>query len=108
MIENLLYAKLPPYLKVSLNLAYLENGTYDQMVAHLEKELELSGLENDGEPTIPIMTAVPPNNNQQNTEQTKVLCHYCKKPGHVDRECRKKMRKEPEQRNDPSIQNTKH
>ena len=108
MIENLLYAKLPPHLKSSLNLAYLENGTYDQIVAHLEKELELSGLENDGELTIPIMTAVPPNDNQQNTEQTKVLCHYCKKPGHVDRECRKKMRKEPEQRNDPSIQNRKH
>ena len=43
----------------SLNLAFLENGTYDQFVAHLEKELELSGLENDGELTIPIMTAVP-------------------------------------------------
>ena len=35
MIDNLLYAKLPPHLKRSLNLAYLENGTYDQIVAHL-------------------------------------------------------------------------
>ena len=48
MIDSLLYAKLPPQLKRSLNLAYLENGTYDQIVAHLERELELSGLENDG------------------------------------------------------------
>ena len=79
MIDSLLYAKLPPHLKVSRNLAYLENGTYGQIVAHLEKELELSGLENDGELTIPIMTVVPPNDNQQNTEQTKVLCHYYKK-----------------------------
>ena len=107
MIDNLFYAKLPPHLKRSLNLAYLENGTYDQIVAHLERELELSGLENDGELTIPTMTAIPPNDSQQNTEQTKVVCHYCKKPGHVIRDCRKRMRKEQEQRNDPSNQNIK-
>ena len=104
MIDSLLYAKLPPRLKRSLKLAYLENGTCDQIVAHLERELELSGLENYGELTIPTMTAVPPNDNQQNTEQTKVVCHYCKKPGHVIRDCRKRMGKEQEQRNDPSNQ----
>ena len=79
MIDSLLYAKLPPHLKRSLNLAHLENGTYDQIVAHLERELELSGLENDGELTIPTMTTVPLNDIQQNTEQTKVICYYCKK-----------------------------
>ena len=51
------------------------------------------------------MTAVPPNENQQNTEQTKVICHGCKKPGHVVRDCRKRMRNEQEQRNDPWNQN---
>ena len=107
MIDSLLYAKLPPHLKRSLNLAYLENGTYDQIVTHLERELELSGLENDGELTIPTMTAVPPNDNQQNTEQTKLVCHYCKKPGHVIRDCRKRIRKEQEQRNNPSTQKMK-
>ena len=107
MIDSLLDAKLPPHLKRSLNLAYLENSTYDQNYEHLEGELELSGLEDDGELTIPTMKAVPPNDNQQNTEQTKIVCHYCKKPGHVIRECRKRMKKEQEQRNDPSIQNTK-
>ena len=94
MIDSLHYAKLPPHLKRSLNLAYLENGTYDQIVAHLERELELSGLENEGELTLLTMTAVPPNVNQQNTEQTKVVCHYCKKPGHVIRDCRKRMRRD--------------
>ena len=59
MIDSLLYAKLPPHLKRSLNLAYLENGTYGQIVAHLERKIELSGLEKDGEQTIPTMTAVP-------------------------------------------------
>ena len=52
------------------------------------------------------MTAVPPNDNQQNTEQAKIVFHYCKKLGHVIRDCRKWMRKEQEQGNDPSIQNT--
>ena len=107
MIDSLLYAKLPPHLKRSLNLAHLENGTYDQRVAHLERELELSGLENDGELTIPTMTTVLLNDNQQNTEQTKIVCHYCKKPGHVIRDCRKRIRKEQEQRNDPSTQKMK-
>ena len=79
MIDSLLYAKLPPHLKRSLNLAYLEKSTYNQIVAHLEKELELRGLENDGELTIPTMTGVPQNDNQQNTEQAKIVCHYCKK-----------------------------
>ena len=107
MIDSLFYAKLPPHLKRSLNLAYLENGTYDQIIAHLERELELSGLENDGELTIPTMTAVPPNDNQQKTEQTKLVCNYCKKPAHVIRDCRKRMRKEQEQKNDPSTQKMK-
>ena len=94
-------------MKRSLNLAYLENGNYDQIVAHLDRELELSGLQNDGELTIPTMTAGPPNDNQQNSEKAKIICHYCIKPGHVIRDCRKRMTKEQKQRNDPSIQNTK-
>ena len=53
------------------------------------------------------MTAVPPNDNQHNTEQGKIVCHYCKKLGHVIRDCRKRMRKEQGQGNDPSIQNMK-
>ena len=60
MIDNLFYAKLPPHLKRSLNLAYLQNGTYDKFDAHFERECELSGLENDGELAIPTMTTVPP------------------------------------------------
>ena len=107
MIDSLLYAKMPLHLKQSLNLAYLENVTHDQIVAHLERELEGSGLENDGELKITTMTAVPPNDKQQNTEKAKIICHSCEKPGHVIRDCRKRLRKEQEQKSDPLIQNTK-
>ena len=44
MIDSLLYAKLPPKLKRSVNMARLENGSYDEIVAHLERELELNAL----------------------------------------------------------------
>ena len=58
MIESLLYAKLLLHLKQSLNLAYRENCRYNQIVAHLKKELELGGLENDGELILPTKAAV--------------------------------------------------
>ena len=39
MIDSLLYAKLPPKVKRSVNMARLENGTNEEIVAHLEREL---------------------------------------------------------------------
>ena len=47
MIDSLLYAILPTHFKQSINLAHLENGTDDQIVANLEQKLELSGLGTD-------------------------------------------------------------
>ena len=44
MIDRLLYATLP-ILKRSVNMARLENGTYEETVAHLKGELELIVLE---------------------------------------------------------------
>ena len=44
MIDSLLYAKLPPKLKRSVNMARLENGSYEENMAHLERELELKAL----------------------------------------------------------------
>ena len=45
IIEQFIYAKMPPHLKKSINQAHLENGTYQQIVKHLERELELNSLE---------------------------------------------------------------
>ena len=45
IIEQFIYAKMPPHLKKSINQAHLENGTYEQIVTHLERELELNSLD---------------------------------------------------------------
>ena len=77
IIEQFIYAKMPPHLKKSKNQAHLENGTYEQIVTHLEKELELNGLEAPDE--LQINTV---GHNTANTDRTKPTRHYCKKPGH--------------------------
>ena len=120
MIENLLYAKMPPHLKKSINQAYLENGTYDQIVKHLEREMELNGLEAD-EPL--VKTQMTATKKEQNAEKTnkkqnekaktqtpktvpnKTLkndqCRYCKETGHMMAECpklakRRKLEEDPD------------
>ena len=45
IIEQFVYAKIPPHLKKLMNQAHLENGSYEQFATYLEKELELNGLE---------------------------------------------------------------
>ena len=45
IIHQFIYAIMPPHLKKSINQAHLENGTYEQIVTHLLKELELKSLE---------------------------------------------------------------
>ena len=42
IIEQFIYAKMPPHLTKSINPAHLENGTFEQIVSHLERELELN------------------------------------------------------------------
>ena len=56
IIEQFIYAKMPPHLKKSINQAHLENGTYEQIVTHLERELELNSLEYPDETQIITVT----------------------------------------------------
>ena len=103
--DSLLYAKLPPHMERSLNLIYLENGSYDQTIARLEGELVLSGLENDGKLSKPTMTATAPNGNPQ-LNILKKFAITVKKPGHVLRDIRdfrKRMKKQQEQTNNLSF-----
>ena len=45
IFQQFQHAKMPPHLKKSINQAHLENSTNEKNVSHLEKELELNGLE---------------------------------------------------------------
>ena len=54
IIEQFISAKMPSDLKKSINQAHLENGTNDQIVSHLGRELELKSLEAPDE--MPINT----------------------------------------------------
>ena len=95
IIEQIIYAKMPPHLKKSINQAHLENGTYEQIVTHLERELELNGLEAPDELPINNVSQQPTNTN---ADRPKPTCHHCKKPRHYRNYCRllKKQREQTE------------
>ena len=105
IIEQFIYAKTPPQLKKSINQAHLENGTYEQIVTHLERELELNGLEAPDELPINNVSQQPTNTN---ADRPKPTCHHCKKPGHYRNQCRllKKQREQTENnQNNPRNKN---
>ena len=76
IIEHIIYAKKPPHLMKPINEAHLENGTYEQNVSHLGRELERNGSEAPDEMPINTVTQQPP---QQNADKPKPTCHHCKK-----------------------------
>ena len=67
---------MPPHPKKSINQAHFENGTYEQIVTHLERELELNGLEAPDELPINNVRQQPTNTN---VHRPKPMCHHCKK-----------------------------
>ena len=85
IIEQFIYAIMPPHLKKSIKQAHLENGTYEQIVTHLEKELELNGLEAPDELQ---MNTVSHKTANTNADEPKPTCHYFQKPGHYRNQCR--------------------
>ena len=97
MIDSLLYAKLPPKLKRSVNMARLENGTYEEIVAHLERELELNALEESDD--LPMATMASASTNQSNLLSNGIntnkdaQCSYCKATGHFYKSCPKLKKK---------------
>ena len=102
IIEQFIYAKMPPHLKKSINQAHLENGTYEQIVSHLERELELNGLEAPDEMPINTVTQQAP---QQNSNKPRPTCHRCKKPGHYQNQCRQLKREKDQTRNNTNSAN---
>ena len=109
IIEQFIYAKMPPYLKNSINQAHLENGTYEQIVTHLERELEPNNLEYPDETQMNTVThkqqieGNPDNagningdtndsnpNNHKNDRNSRTLyppCETCGKTNHSTERC---------------------
>ena len=95
MIDSLLYAKLPPKLKRSVNMARLENGSYGEIVAHLERELELNALEESDDLPMATMTlSTTKSKTPLSTGQmSDIACNYCKEKGHMVKDCEKLKKK---------------
>ena len=80
----------------------MENVTYEQIMLHLERELELNGLEVPDELPINTVTQQAP---QQNSDKPKPTCHHCKKPGHYQNQCRQLKREKDQARNSTNSAN---
>ena len=107
MIDSLLYAKLPPKLKRSVNMARLENGSYDEIVAHLERELELNALEESDDLPMATMTSssAKPKTPLSTGQMSDITCNYCKEKGHMVKDCEKlKKKKEKDAQQGKSTQ----
>ena len=95
-IEQFIYAKMPPHLKKTINQAHLEKTTNEQIVSHLERELELKGLEAPDEMPINTVTQQAP---QKNSNKPRPTCQHCKKPSHYKNQCRQLKREKDQTRN---------
>ena len=100
-IETSFYAKRPAHLKRVLNQARLETESYDLMVQHLEREMELNGLLAPSETNITGVhqievqeTPQPPTNPPKPPKPPKPAypCFGCGHSGHVIKNCRKTAR----------------
>ena len=94
-IETSFYAKMPTHLKRVLNQARLETESYDLMVQHLQRELELNGLMAPNETNIAGVHQIEVHDKPQpttNPPKPAGPCFGCGHSGHVIKNCRKTAR----------------
>ena len=79
-------------------MARLENGTYEEIVAHLERELELNALEESDD--LPMATMTLASTNQSNLLSNGIntnkdaQCSYCKATGIITKTVLSSRKKE--------------
>ena len=78
-IEQFIYHKMLPLLKIATNQAHLEIGTNQPIVTHLEMEVELNGLEVHDELQINTVSQLATNTN---ADRPNPKFHHCEKPAH--------------------------
>ena len=107
-IETSFYAKMPPHLKKVLSQARLETESYETMVQHLEREIELNGLATNDSLSITGVHNIEPSSQQQqnNPPRTTGPCFECGNPGHLLRNCRKTNRDKRSQKTNAPSQST--
>ena len=91
-IETSFYANMPTHLKRVLNQARLETESYEMMVEHLEREMELNGLLAPNESNITGVHQIDVQDPQQargNRVPNKIVnpCETCGKKSHTTEEC---------------------
>ena len=72
------------------------------ILSHLERELELNGMEAPDELQLNTVTQQGP---QQNSNKHKPTCHHCEKPGHHQNQCRQLKREKDQTRNNTNSAN---
>ena len=76
-------------------MARLENRSYDEIVSHLERELEVNALEESDDLPMATMTSssTKPKTPLSTGEMSDITCNYCKQKGHMAKDCGKLKKK---------------
>ena len=79
IIEQFIHAKMPAHLRKTIKQALLENGTFEQMVTHLQWEIKPNDLEVRDELQANTVNQYA----TKNSEKPKQTCQHCNKPGQI-------------------------
>ena len=96
IIEQFIYAKMPPHLKKLINQALLVNGTFEKNTSHLETEFEPKGLDAPDELQI---NTVAQSAAKQNPEKTQTNLSPLEKTRSLSKSTQTRERPGPKQHN---------
>ena len=86
-------------------MARLENGSYDEIVAHLERELELNEESDDLPMATMTSSSTKPKTPLSTGQMSDITCNYRKEKGHMVKDCEKlKKKKEKDAQQGKSTQ----